>query len=175
MMQDEFFVESFSKHFVHIECIADIVWWNFFQTQTTLTDSILLFLVIREIYSNIYKMDIKLDNTIMVNGTILSFFLECSINPNCSISSTSAAELDSNLIWIYTDWQSPLFTSLYFGLLEMLWFTLLPISVVPFYQLVIAYINQTNNFLSCNFLSGFMFTSAVQTFWKNRNSTWEHE
>ena len=50
VMQDEFFVvKAFCTFFkCHIGCIADIVWWNFFQTQTTLADSI-LFLVIKDI------------------------------------------------------------------------------------------------------------------------------
>ena len=86
---------------------------------------------------SVHLHNIKLENTVKWSWSMVRyclFFL--SVNkphkPNCSISSTSAAELDSNLIWVYTDWQSSLFTSLYFGLLAMLWFVLFPISVVSF-------------------------------------------
>ena len=116
---------------------------------------------------NGYKIR-KHSQMVMVNGAILSFFLECSIKPNC-MSSISAAELDSNLIWIYTDWQSSLFTSLYFGLLPILWFFLSPISVVSFLSACSALFISTKptTFLAAtSFLALCLcfYTSTVQTF-----------
>ena len=80
------------------------------------------------------------------NGTIKSFFSwERSIKPNCM---SLAAELDSNLIWIYTE--PSLLCSLYFGFLAMLWFVLLPIFVVSFLSacLVLSISTKSTTFLA---------------------------
>ena len=86
-------------------------------------------------------MDIKLENTVDGQWYDNVFFSwERSIKPNCMFL---AAELDSNLIWIYTE--PSLLCSLYFGFLALLWFVLLPISVVSFLSACLVLFSSTKS------------------------------
>ena len=109
-------------------------------------------------------MDIKLENAVVDGQWYDNVFLFLRVFDKTELYVFDFNSWISNLIWIYTE------PSLYFGLLAVVICSSSHFCCFFFFSFFsIVYINQTNNFPSWNFLSGFMFYGTNFPDWFEKN------